>query len=269
MMNDRTHRSPAIASPGYDEFVDRYGLALLKEPGDLQIVDGDLALTKDLDLMIGDRSYNALFRLAEHWRHNSAHIAFLIDLLHLMVARHREADSRLEGASQRHAQQKIETGQFFSWSPDFLAAWHKHYDEEGTAISGQITYSGCVVMLASNALTRFKDDLDCPDAQWKQRGPRHGGHSAGEILIASANGFRHADEWAKTRPMKPIQLKSASILLAVLGPPNITADEPSPPGRCQEVIKLLAGGGGFEGFTQAVFRFAHEVAIECRRGSGA
>ena len=35
-----------MASPGYDEFVNRYGLEILKEPGDLQIVDGDLARLK-------------------------------------------------------------------------------------------------------------------------------------------------------------------------------------------------------------------------------
>lgn len=261
--------TPAIASPGYDEFINRYGLEILKEPGDLQILDGDLALTKDLDLMLGDKCYNALFRLAEHWRHNSAHIAFLIDLLDLMIARHHEAHTRLEDASKKDAQRKHETREFFSWSPDFLAAWHRHFDEEGTTVSGQVTYAGCVIMLASNALTRFKDDIDCPDAQWTQCGARHGGHSVGEILIASANGFRHGDEWAKTRPKTPRQLKSANILLSTLGPANVAGEEHSPPGRCREIINLLACGNGFEGFTQSVFHFAHEVAAACRRESAA
>jgi hypothetical protein len=268
-MNDRAQRSPATASPGYDEFVDRYGLEILKQPGDLQIVDGDLALTKDLDLMMGDNSYNALFRLAEYWRHNAAHIALLMDLLGLMIDRHDDANRRLENAMETDAQRKRETGQFFSWSPDFLAAWHKHYDEEGTAISGQMTYSGCVIMLASNALTRFRDDLDCPSGHWKQCGPQYGGHSAGEIVIASANGFRHADEWVKTRPMKPIQLKSANVLTSALGPARIAGGQASRPGRCQEVIKLLAGGSAFDGFTQVVFSFAHAVAVACGRESKA
>ena len=35
-------------------------------------------------------------------------------------------------------------------------------------------------------------------------------------------------------------------------------------GRCQELIDLLADGGGFEGFTQTIFRFADEVAIAWR-----
>lgn len=253
-----------MASSGYDEFVDRYGLAILKEPGDLQIVDGDLALTRDLDLMMGDKSYNALFRLAEHWRHNSAHVAFLMGLLDLMISRHREAMDRLDEASEKDARQKQETGQFFSRSQEFMDAWHNHFDEEGTAISGQITYAGCVVMLASNALSRFKDDLDCPDTHWKQCGRQYGGHSVGEILIASANGFRHADEWAKTRPKTQRQLKSTNILVSALGPANLAAEVPSPPGQCQEVIKLFADGGGFEDFTQTIFRFAHAVTIACR-----
>jgi hypothetical protein len=112
-MNDRAQRSPAISSPGYDEFVHRYGLEILKEPGDLQIVDGDLAMTKDLDLMMGDKSYNALFRLAEHWRHNCALVAFLMNLLDLMVERHREANARLVDASEKDEQRKFKTEQFF------------------------------------------------------------------------------------------------------------------------------------------------------------
>lgn len=215
--------------------------------------------------MLGDKYYNALFRLAEHWRHHSAHILFLIDLLDLMIARHQEANSRLEYASEKDVQRKQEARQFYSWPPDFVITWHRHFDERGSAVSGRMTYAGCVVMLASNALTRFKDDLDCPDARWTQCGMQHGGHSVGAILIASANGFRHGDEWAKTRPKSPRQIKSANILLSALGPANVTGEEHSPPGRCGEVIKLLACGDGFQGFTQSVFHFAHEVAATCRR----
>lgn len=174
----------------------------------------------------------------------------------------------MENASHREAQRKHETAQFFSQSQDFTDAWHKHFDEEGTAISGQITYSGCVVILASNALRRFKDDLDCLPKHWKHCGQQYGGHSVGEILVASANGFRHEDEWVKTRPMKPHQLKSAAKLLSALGSAKMAAQEPSHPGRCQEVITLLGDGRGFEGFSQAVFRFAHDIAIECRRVRG-
>jgi hypothetical protein len=175
-----------------------------------------------------------------------------------MVDRYRDAGDRLEAAATRKAVGARSNDPFYS--PEFLAAWHAHYDEEGAAISGQITYAGCVVMLASNALTRFKDDLDCPEVVWQQRGRRFGGHSAGEILIASANGFRHADEWAKTRPMLPRQLKSAAIIDAALGPPR----ELSVPGRCQEVIELFAEGTGFHGFSGAMLGFAHEVATACR-----
>jgi hypothetical protein len=253
---------PPIASPGYNDFVNQYGLELLKEPGDLQIVDGRLAMTKDLDLMLGDKSYNALFRLAEHWRHNFAHVAALVNLFELMIARRREAAERLDEASSLEAGRRNHVRELFS--KDFLDVWHNNFDEEGTAISGQITYSGCVIILASNALSRFKNDLDCPEAFWKQSGRRHGGHSIGEILIASANGFRHADEWAKTRPMTPQQLKSANVLLSALGPIDGSAEVVSPAGRCPEVFHLLAQRGGVEGFTQSIFGFAHDIASACR-----
>jgi len=80
-MNDRSHDPSVLISQSYDVFVERYGLHMLKEGGDLQIVNGDLALTKDRDLMLGDKSYNALFRLAEHWRHNAPHVSVLMSLL--------------------------------------------------------------------------------------------------------------------------------------------------------------------------------------------
>lgn len=256
--------SPPIASPGYEDFVDQYGLEMLKVPGDLQIVDGDLAMTKDLDLMVGDKSYNALFRLAEHWRHNFAHVTFLVSLLDLMIARRRDVAERLNEAGRLEAERTDHYRRLLSRSKKFMDAWHSSFDEEGTAISGQIAYSGCVIMLASNALSRFKNDLDCPETLWKQSGRRYGGHSVGEILIASANGFRHADEWAKTRPMTPQQLKSASVLLSALGPVNVAADAISPPGRCSEVIQMLAQADGVEGFTQSIFRFAHDIANACR-----
>lgn len=86
-----------------------------------------------------------------------------------------------------------------------MEAWQNHFDEEGTAISGQITYAGCVVMLASNALCRFKDDLDRPDTQWKQCGRQYGGHSVGEILI-----FRQTASATPTNGLRRGQRRSAN-----------------------------------------------------------
>jgi hypothetical protein len=239
---------------------------MLKEGGDLQIVEGDLALTKDCDLMLGDKSYNALFRLAEHWRHNAPHIAVLMDLLGQMAENYCETQRRLNDAAAAETQRKQEAWTFGA-SSKFLRAWHSHYDEEGAAVFGGALYAGCIVMLASNALLRFWDDLDRPEEPWRNCRRQFGGRSVGEILIASANGFRHADEWAKTRPMTAQQRRSANVLTSALGAPDISQLEPSPPGRCQEVIHLLADGDGFDGFNKAILGFAHDVAVFCRQST--
>lgn len=264
IMNERAPFPPAAASPPYDAFVERYGLHMLKEGGDLQIVDGDLALTKDRDLMLGDKSYNALFRLAEHWRHSAPHVAVLMDLLDQMAGNLCEAQRRLDDAAVAETQRKQEAWTFGA-SSEFLRAWHSHYDEEGGAVFGQEIYAGCIIMLASNALLRFWDDLDRPEGPWRNCRRQFGGRSVGEILIASANGFRHADEWVKTRPMTAQQRRSADVLTSTLGAPDISQLEPSPPGRCQEVIRLLAAGEGFDGFNKAMLGFAQDVALVCRQ----
>lgn len=263
-MNHRSPIMPALASPPFDEFVELYELHMLKEGGDLQIVNGDLALTKDCDFMLGDKSYNALFRLAEHWRHNAPHVAVLMQLLDQMTENYREGQRRLDDAATAETMRKLETCAHGS-SPQFLRAWHSHYDEEGAAVSGQALYAGCIVMLASNALLRFWDDLDRPEGPWRNCRRQTGGRSVGEILIASANGFRHGDEWAKTRPLTPQQRRSAEVLISALGAPDSSQLGTAPPGRCLDVIRLLAHADGIYGFNRAMLGFAHDVAEVCRR----
>ena len=255
---------PALVSPPYDAFVERYGLHMLKEAGALQLVDGDLALTKDCDLMLGGKSYNALFRLAENWRHTAPHLMALMDLLDQMARNYGESQRRLDDTDAAEARRKQEAWTIGA-SSEFLRSWHSHYDEEGALVFGQATYAGCIVMLASNALSRFCDDLDRPGEPWRKCGRQFGGRSVGEIVIASANGFRHADEWAKTRPMTAKQLKSADVLTSALGALDSSESQLSPTGRCHEVIRLLAEGEGFDGFNKTILGFAHDVAVFCRK----
>jgi len=57
--------SALIAPDSYDDVIFRYGLTALYNGGDLQIENGDLALTKDGDLRLGAIPYNAMFRLVQ------------------------------------------------------------------------------------------------------------------------------------------------------------------------------------------------------------
>ena len=61
--------------PEYDALVEKHGLSILMEPGDFSLVNGDLRLTKDGDLQLGDGTYSAMFRLVQAWRFSRPHLA--------------------------------------------------------------------------------------------------------------------------------------------------------------------------------------------------
>ena len=249
---------PALASPDFDGLVDRHGLVMLQARGSLTLIDGDIATTKDGDIRLGDIPFSALYRLVEHWRHNAPHLHHLYLLAEMMLSRRVEALKRLDRAAEITATRIADSGHI-EHSPEFFAAWHAHWNEEGAAVFGNQTYAGCLILLASSALIRFRDDLDPTEAEWRSCGQRFGGHSTGEVIVAAANGFRHEDEWAKTRKPTSRQKFSQDVLADALGPQIIGQDNP-PPGRCPEVLKLLARDGGFDGFAGAILSFAHEVA---------
>lgn len=258
--------TPDIACPAYDEFASRYGGEILREPGDLQIVGGDLAMTRDLDLMLGDKIYDAMRRLLDDWRFKSPHVKMLFGLSRLMVQREREVWDRLENAEKAAL-----SGDYrpfaLSQSPEYQPAWQAHYNEEASAQAGRDIYPGCIVLMASFALSRFRDDIGCGTSDWKTKGSRFGGRSAGEILVASANGVRHQDEWLKTHPNTQQQTNSIQVLRDALGAQPSHNTLAYSAGRCEEVIALLDQGQGFDGFTKTMFTFAHQIADGMRRPS--
>jgi hypothetical protein len=253
-------QGPDIACPAYNVFADRYGGEILRDPGDLQLVDGDLAMTRDLDLMLGDNSYDAMRRLLEDWRFKSPHLTLLFGLGQQMIKREGQVWQRLSAAEAA----AMAAGCYRPMaSPAYQEAWQAHYDEEGTAQSGRDVYPGCIVLMASYALGRFRDDIGCTSVDWKSSGPLFGGRSVGEILTASANGVRHQDEWLKTRTHTPQQLNSIQVLKDALGEPAATSVVYSA-GRCEQVLDLLGQGRGFDGLTSSMFLFAHDIAQRCR-----
>lgn len=257
---------PDTACPTYMEFSERYGGEILKEPGDLQLVDGDLAMTRDLDFMLGDKAYDAMRRLLDDWRHKAPHIQLLFVLAQLMVKREQEAGERLDVAEKEALSGPYKPFRL-SQSPEFMQAWNTSFLEQEAAQAGRDVYPGCIVLMGSYALTRFRDDIVCSHDVWKTTGPTFGGRSIGEILIASANGVRHQDEWFKTHSPTKQQLASIEVLRDALGeqPPHNTLAYSA--GRCEEVIALLDQGCGYDGFTKTMFSYAHEIAVLCRHSA--
>ena len=55
------------------------------------------------------------------------------------------------------------------------------------------------MLVLSGLLQAFKVDLHVSWAEWDSSEPLIHGYSIGAILRASANNFRHSDEWLKNR----------------------------------------------------------------------
>lgn len=254
---------PETTPPSFDHMVETYGLTILEGGLDFALENGDLALTKDGDIKLGDTVGSAMHRLVQAWRLNAPHLRHLFDLSAAMEKRRHELDTKLDqlGQAQRAA---FDIRTFPRPNPDFVVAFHQINDEQDSAVYGHATYAGCACMVISGTLLRFKDDIEASDADWQAAGPLFNGCSVGRIVVAAANGFRHEDEWAKTRHATPQQRVSQEILARAVG------DEPNKGrwsgGRCPQVLNLLSDGGDFNYLTKAVFEFAHDVAIRRRTG---
>lgn len=259
---------PTVSCMSFDEFANRFGGTLLKEVGDLQIENGDLAMTRDIDFRMGDIAYDAFRRLAEYWRPRMPHLQVMYELSALMIERERDVGDRLAAAEQIALRQNEGNGLMIQ-NPTFKAAWDAHWDEEATAQSGRDVFPASIMLLAASALKRFRDDLELKPKNdlWRFGGELNSGHSVGDIIIASANGVRHQDEWLKSSTLNDQQRASKDILDDVLVQNMVRNTEAYSTGRCEEILQILGNGDGLEGFTETIFNFAHSVARAVRSKS--
>ncbi len=245
--------------PSYEEVVQRYNLAMLMAAGDWSFANGDLTMTKDGDIQHGDIAYSGLHRLVETWRYNEPHLRYLFETANEMLAR---------GESLRQKMNAIDQESIDAHGrPDFdqfAAAFNAIREDQGVVTFGAATYSGCLMIALSGALLRFKNDIDAR-AEWNKTEPFFNTYSVGPIIVAAANGFRHADEWAKTRPPTPQQKASQDIISGALS--GFPSPDELSHGRCVEVLHLLSVGD-FERLAFNVFAFAHNVACKIRLREG-
>jgi hypothetical protein len=239
-------------APSLDEIVEAYDLTILRGPGDWTITDdGGLDLTKDGDAVRGDVAFNGLVRLVETWRYNAGHLRYLFDTMARMIAWRTALDERTNAIGPTSGKQFLE----------LAATLGAILEDQRVAEFGAITYSGCLMIVLSGGLLRLKDDLGATANEWKTTGPLFNSRSVGSIVVASANGFRHADEWAKTQSPTKKQRASQDVLNGVLGSCPLT--EGKSPGRCAEVLQLLSSGE-FETLASNIFAFAHNIALRVR-----
>lgn len=248
------------STPAYDQLVECYGLTMLMSPGDLQIENGDIAATKDgRDLKFGDTAYNALFRFVNGWRFNVPTFRLLFDLVY--EAKRKQAE--LEERQSR----EFPPLHVFVRNPEAVKNYHQIEDEIGAA---QMAYTACAMSLLlaiSGMLALFKIDVEA-GSEWQTTGPLVGGHSVGAIMEATANNFRHRDEWAMTRPPKGRQLSSIRILAAVLNEPISRDGSRHRMSRDvgHEVLGMLSERD-FETLSRCIFAFTNALA-EHRKSRG-
>jgi hypothetical protein len=251
-------KSMEYATPRYDDVIAKYNLEILNSPGDLQIENGDIALTKDGDLKLGDTVYNALFRLVEQWRYTSPSLNTLFALVYEMKRREGELDHQSGEAFPPFDIAKYplvdETG---------IARVHQLNDEAAAAQLSSRAYAGSIVIILNSLLQRFRDDIDAPADEWEQTPPLVGSISVGALLSAAANSFRHEDEWAKSTSFTQRQRRSIKALQSALPiAKQLNLGAPRFWGRimCIEVLDIL-GAGDFDELAAKYFSFAHRIAL--------
>lgn len=246
--------------PRFDEVVDKFNLKILKQPADLAIKDGDLALTKSGDLMLNDAPYSALFRLVQRWRFNAPTLLMLFNSI--MTSRRRQQELN-ENLSQ------VFSGTSFlgsANSPTTRAEQSKRFneihDELGASALGAEACAAAAVLVLNSLLLGVKEDLDISQRTWERTGPLIGGVSVGAIFSASANNFRHRDEWRASRLPNTRQLSSIKVLASALG------ETIAPDGAGHklsrdvslEILERLSNGN-WETLNCLFFEFSHNLAL--------
>ncbi|VVE54271.1 hypothetical protein [Pandoraea anhela] len=242
--------------PAYDEVVERNEITLLMTPGDLAVVNGDLALTRRGDLMMTSPDYHAFFRLVNWWRFNVPVLSAMFDFVFpvvdgaLRLDHELEAQFKVTGAKSPHPVTSFD-----------YEAHHRISDERGAVEVARGVYAGAIVVAVSNTLQSFRTDIGGNQCEWDAASPRFEGCSFGQVIVASANNVRHADEWQITRPPTARQLQSMHVLAAVLNEPLNPIDgsrhrfgrEVSP-----ETLQAICGSK-IERLEESFFAFAKDL----------
>ena len=186
----------------YDQALVLFDLSKLKTKGlvDLTVdANGNIAITRDGDLQMGEARVNALFRLLERWRISQ----FTVDELY---ATWRSTSDELKAIQCQHHNSS-------------LMADPRKFHSEAESISeleeNSGILAGAIFVVLSNLLQRFKQDLEItqsPTAASTQTQPPFDA-----VIVAAAANFRHYDEWAGSGVISPQQQKSVSVLCRFLG----------------------------------------------------
>jgi hypothetical protein len=99
-MTDTPAQHEEVRVAPYDAIVDAYNLTILQDVGDWSLENGDLAMTKDGDIKVGDAAYNGLFRLVQIWRFSEAHLQYLFATMNKMLAWRERLDDNMNALGE-------------------------------------------------------------------------------------------------------------------------------------------------------------------------
>ncbi|MDR3505270.1 MAG: hypothetical protein P4L52_03400 [Acidocella sp.] len=257
-----TKEETSAAVPGYNDLVTRNEIEILQKPGDAVIRNNDFALTRWGDIMLIDEDYSAFFKLLETWRYNFPTLKVLFETSIDRIQHRKNLEVRLQSLFEEAAKK----------TPHPMAsmdheAYHRTNDEIGAAEIARGVYAGSIAIVLNNMLQAFRANIAATAEEWKKAAPLFDGCSVGQIVEASANNVRHAEEWQTARPPDKRQLNSIQVLATVLNEPLEPVDgsrhqfgrEVSP-----ETLQLLSGGD-FMVLEANLFRFAQNMLKQRQR----
>lgn len=248
--------------PTYDAVVERNSITVLLTPGDLTLRNGDIAVTRRGDLMLNDEIYSALVRFVQFWRHNFPTLRTLFD----SVVRSHEDEERATAEMDRLGS--------LTWEPAQgplgnlgVTAFHALNERIDATRESRGIYAGTITLVIDRALQTLKEDLGAKE-YYCAAGPQFQGRSVGEVLVASGNNFRHADEWLIAPPPYSLQMKSVNVLSDVLQEP--IPDSGSIRGFARnvgaEILDVLSDRD-FRRLETVVFAFVNDLAAKVRAQS--
>ena len=230
--------------PTYGSIVAKYDLGAILAGGDLQLTAcGDIAVTPDGDLKFGNDQCNAMHRLVQRW-------CFNVRVLETLFALVMQESQRMQDAD---AERNDMFGIAFA-SRQMAEKFHRLAEEIGVGEFGGAACAGAIMVVLSNMLLRYKEDLKATNPKWEGIGPQFRGYSFGEVVAAAANNFRHYDEWARTQTPNAQQKKSIDVIEAALNYTVISSALVVPWRRnaCADLIKVI-GGSDFSTLERSFF----------------
>ena len=118
------------------------------------------------------------------------------------------------------------------------------------------------MIVLSNILLRYKEDLKSTNPKWIGIRPLFQGYSFGQVVVAAANNFRHHDEWARTRKLDAKQKKNIEVISFVLKsyPLSLGASVQWRRNACVDLLHLICAND-FTRLETNLFEFAKAMCI--------